>query len=462
MKRALGILVTVLFLHTALFGEWPRRPAVLEELVAEAYAGNLAFKSQSLSVEEALEDLRQVQAHLQPRLDFVARYTRADGGRSIDIPVGDLLNPVYGTLNDLLAAQGQPGRFPSVSNQSIPLMREREQETKLRLIQPLYRPEITRGIRARRAAWQSREAQLAAFKRDLRLSVETAWFRAVQAGSAVQILESARGLTAEALRANRLLFENDKITEDRVLRAEAETLAVAQRLAEARRDQNTARAYLNFLLNRPLDAPLPSARDDELDAAVRSVTKPRDGGFSVTQREELQALIKAVEAAAAAEQAQKSRNRPTLALAIEGGIQGEDYATGPGHNFVMGSVVAEANIWDGRENRSAVRVAQLERKKLEVRFDETRQQLELQLQRAHDDWLAAVAGLETAERRRTASQRAFELVRERQNEGMVTQLSFIDARNELTSAELNLVITQHQLLIAAATLDRAAPVSAQP
>ena len=73
----------------------------------------------------------------------------ADGGRTIDFPVGDLLNPVYETLDEMLVAQGQPPQFPRVRNESIALLRDQEQETKLVLEQPLYEPRIGPAVDAR-------------------------------------------------------------------------------------------------------------------------------------------------------------------------------------------------------------------------------------------------------------------------------------------------------------------------
>jgi hypothetical protein len=42
-------------------------------------------------------------------------YFMAGGGRTVDFPVGDLLNPVYTTLNQLTGGNN----FPQVTNQSI-------------------------------------------------------------------------------------------------------------------------------------------------------------------------------------------------------------------------------------------------------------------------------------------------------------------------------------------------------
>ncbi|ACB73799.1 TolC family protein [Opitutus terrae] len=437
-------------------------PTVAQRYVDEALRQNLALQAQALDLAEARARLAEVSGALQPRLDLVARYSMADGGRTIDIPVGDLLNGVYRTLNEYLLTQGRAPAFPQLENQAIPLLRAREQETKLRLVQPLYRPELTRGIAAARAAAESRDAQLAAYRRELRLAVLTAYHTYLQAETAVEILDSATAVTAEAVRTNRLLAEVDKVTEDRVLRAEADELAVRQQRVEAERDRNAARAYFNFLLNRPLATEIERASEAELQALVQTLTGAELPSLATDRREELLALQRRVQATEAAEQSAAAKLRPTLALAVEGGVQGTEYRTGGGNNFVQGSLVAEWNLWDGRQRRSELEQARITRRRAELEQDVVRQQLALQLQRAQDDYRAAWAAYQSAERRGAAATRAFEIVAQREREGMVAQLSFLDARNERTRADLNRAITQHRLFIAAAALDRAAALSPLP
>lgn len=463
MKVVLILVAAAWVAGPCVASDWPHRPAIVEALIEQAMGDNLALRSQNLDVEIALERLREAQGNFQPKIDFAARYTRADGGRTIDLPVGDLMNPAYDALNQLLAAQGSRGSFPHVDNQSIALNLQREQETKLTLVQPLYRPEIARGVKARRSDWESHEAQLAAYRRELRFQVETAYYRWAQTEAVGRILESASAVTAEALRTNRSLFSVEKITEDRVLRAEADDLEVQQQRLEAERDRKLALAYLNFLLNRPLGMPSTPPTNSELADYVQAVTRIQlQDAPKIDLREELVALTKAIDAAAAAEGVERARRYPTLSLAAEAGIQGEDYGIGHGYNYGMASLVAEVNIWDGKARSSRQHQARLERSKLELRRDQTRQQISLEAERAADELRAAMSACQTAERRREASSRAFEIVSHREREGMSSQLSFLDARNEFTRAELNLQIVRQRLLLAVAAYDRATAATPLP
>src|SRR5260370_35835574 len=105
-------------------------------LVYDALTANLELDGASAGVAQRLAALDQARALYLPSLDFSARYTRASGGRTIQFPVGDLLNPVYATLNQITLSAS----FPAVQNQQIDFQRTREQDTAVSLTPTLYHP----------------------------------------------------------------------------------------------------------------------------------------------------------------------------------------------------------------------------------------------------------------------------------------------------------------------------------
>jgi len=441
---------------------WPAVPAPLDELVEQAWRSNLALAGQSVEVERAAARLVEARSRFLPRLDLAARYSVADGGRTIDVPIGDLLNGAYATLNQYLAGQGLPPRFGPVANQSIPLLRETEQETKLRLTQPLYAPAIARGARAARAGLAAREAQRTAYRRQLRADVHEAFFRHTQAAAGVAIYTSALALVEESLRVNRALAAQGKVTDDVVLRAQAESATVRQQLVDAVKGRDLARSYLNFLLNRPLDTPVPELSESAASAYGSSLERIELPVLATTRREELAALDSARSAARANADAVAARRRPTLALSVETGLQGESYRTAPAARYAMGSVVLEWNLFDGAERRNALVQARADERRAALQQDEARLQLDLQLQEARDEFLVARGALATAALRRDAAREAYRLIARREAEGLANQVTVLDARTALTSAELNFVSTRARLAIAAARLDRAATLSPLP
>jgi outer membrane protein len=447
------------FACAPLFGapelSWPV-PAAADRYVRLALDQNLALNRQALDVDIARARLSLANSLRGPRLDVNARYSLADGGRTIDVPSGDLLNPAYRALNELLVAQGRPAMFPTVSNLAIPLLREREQDTRLRLTVPVFNSELAKVSDSRRSNLEATTLQQAALRRDLRLGVLSGYFGFLRCRSAELILVAAVETTTEALRVSRALLANDKVTEDRVLRAEADDLAVQQQLADAVRDREMAQHTFNVLLHRPLDSNVeePAAAElDALTAVLATRVIPEVGVPSA--REELAALRAAGAAAAAAEAAARARTWPTLWFAADGGIQGESYRFGSGANYAQASLVGELNLWDGRHRRSELVVARAERRRVELQLEGTRELIALETRNAISELAAARSALPAAERRVAAAARAFQLVAAREREGLSNQLAFLDARQTHTAARLNLEITRQRLFVAAARVDRA-------
>jgi outer membrane protein TolC len=254
----------------------PLRPVtvVIEEYVRAGLASNLALQSATLEVERSQAALDAARGRFFPEATLAARYTRAEGGREISLPLGAAFNPVYLTLNELLAADGKPPRFGTIEDPRFQLQREREQDTRISVRQPLYAPAIPAAVRARQSLLEASEFARAALGQRLRRDITVGYVDWLRADRSATIVEASRSLLAENLRINESLFSNGKVTQDQVLRAQAELLAVEQQLGEKRSVRDQLRSYLNFLLNRPLETALESAEpDDELRRAVATLRR---------------------------------------------------------------------------------------------------------------------------------------------------------------------------------------------
>jgi outer membrane protein len=455
LRASVATVLLAVSLDAAENAVWPA-PAVAERYVQLAVQQNLTLQGQGLEVDAAQAQAGVARAQRQPRVDLVGRFSRATGGRIIEVPAADLFNPVFATLNELLAAQGRPATFSSIGNLGIPLLREQEQETKLRLIAPLFNAPLRHLDQSGRAGVAAATARLGAARRELRLAVLQAYYLCQALQATERILTGAVEITTEALRVSRALHAADKVTEDHVLRAEADDLAVRQQLLEATRDFATARHALNTLLNRPLESAIESAPPAEIAALVADLTvRPLPAPGVPEAREEFAALRAAAEAAGLAEAAVQARAQPSVALVVEGGIQGPSYRVNSGSDYTLASVVGEVNLWDGRQRSNEVGLARAQRRRLELQLELARAQLEAETRTAVDSLATARAALPAAERRAAAASRAFALVAAREREGLASQLAFLDARQAETAALLNLEITRLQLLTAGARVDRA-------
>ena len=415
--------------------------AIVEDYVALGLSSNLALANQTLELEKSQAALAAARARFFPELSFNARYTRADGGRQIVIPVGQLLNPAYQTLNDLLIASGGTARFAPLTDQSIPLQLPREQDTRITLRQPLYAPAINAQVAAARASVSAADYARQAYQRSLRRDITLAYLEWLKARRATEIVTSSEALLAENLRVNQSLYDHGKSTRDTVLRAQAEWLGVEQQQREARNGADQARSYLNFLLNRPLDTVLEAA-----ESAGESMPEAARVGDTAAARPDLLALEQAQLAAIAELNAARAARKPSLALGVDAGTEGVDYGIGRNYNFVTGSLVLSWTLFDAGARAAAVSQARLAAAQYANRHEQLAAQIGLEQQQALDNRNSAGDSLVTANARAEAARAAFKIASRRRDTGMASQLEFFDARNELASAELGRNLAGYTLL----------------
>src|SRR4051812_21704654 len=222
MNRQMRYLIVGWALASAAFAQGtdpvadqPGRPlaAVIDGLVREGLASNLSLRAQSLEVERAEAALDAARARYFPEAGFAARYSRAQGGRTIDLPLGDALNPAYQTLNDLLVQQGQQPQFPVVQNETIAFLREREQDTHLSVRLPLIAPAIPAAVRAQRESLSASEYSRQALARRLKRDITVGYLDWLSAVRTQGIVDASVTLLNENLRVNDSLNRNGKITQ---------------------------------------------------------------------------------------------------------------------------------------------------------------------------------------------------------------------------------------------------------
>jgi outer membrane protein len=436
----------------------------LRQVIDEALTANLELRASGATVQSRLAALDQARARYLPVIDFAARYTVADGGRTIEFPVGDLLNPVYETLDQMLVAQGQAPQFPRVRNESIAFLRDQEQETKLVLEQPLYEPRIGPAVDATRADAARAEADLAALRSQVIRDVKQAYYRWIAAQQAVAVLDATLDATRENLKANSSLYRNGKVTRDLVYRAEADVLEVEQeRLATASRVR-IAQSYVNLLRNAPLAQPLPNAALDAetierfrsrlLSAlAGRQADAPKLQDLASQRREELKSLDAAIAVGEARQDLARAAFKPSLAFGAEAGIQGTEYGFADEDRYVLASLVLRFNAFRGGADQAALREARALTDQLRATRELAGQRVRLEVQQALENFEVAEASLDTAAKRAEAATGAFTITSRKRDLGQINQAEFIDARRAQTDAQLNVTRVRAEYLARLAELE---------
>lgn len=444
----------------------PPLDPVLAGLVREVLESNLEVAGAEAGVAQRLAALDAAKARYLPVLDLNVRYSRSQGGREMEIPVGDLMNPVYSTLNDLLAAQGKPPVFAPIDNFSVGFLREEEQNSTLLLTQPLFDPRIPAAKRAAESEHLAALGGLDALRGRLTRDVKQAYYRWLGFGQAVGILEATLELSRSNLAVNESLFRNGKVTEDLVFRAEADVLEIEQRTLDVKNAVTLSKAWVNLLRNQPWDRDLTSVAVGDEDVQrnrARVAAICGSPGFDVpslqatatARRPELRQLDAVIAAATAGEDVAVAANSPLLGLAVDAGSQGTSFEFGSDNLYVLASLVLRFNLFRGGADLAAIREAQARINEVRAARALAEQRIRVEVLETQQAFTVSSSSLQTAEKRAQAARSGFRIAAKKRDLGQINQTEFIDARRSLTDAELNLNRTRFEALSALAAIEYA-------
>jgi len=302
------------------------------------------------------------------------------------------------------------------------------------------------NYRANQNLVEINRAELATFKRQLINEIETSYFTYLKTLKIVENYDQSLKLLEENLRVTRKLFEAEKLTRDAIYRAETQYQQMEQQLEAARNSSDLARSHFNFLLNRPLGA------DVLLDSVSPSVQRPElDMGAlkarALERREEIQGLEAAMSAAMHSAEIAKSGFFPSFALVADYGYQGEKYSFTDKDDYWLVSGVFQWNLFNGFSDKARLSRARLEVNKLEQAMAEARNQIELEVEKSVNNFNSAYRLLKVARLASRSAGENFRMVARKYEEGLASQIEYLDAQTTLTSSRVAETISLYDYLI---------------
>lgn len=410
-----------------------------------ALSQNRVVLEKKAGLGKSLLALREAKRLFLPTSQFEAQYTLARGGRTIDIPIGDLLNPVYETLNQLTASN----TFHNVENAAEQLNPNNFYDLRIRNSMPLLQPDIryTRDIRALQV--EMSQLDLDQYKRELILQVKQAYYQYQQSLQAILIYQRAREVVQEQYRVTQSLLENGKGLPAYVSRAESELKAVETQLLQAHNSQVNALAYFNFLLNRPLTTAVPAA-PPLANRALPEAALPA----SLPDREELQQLYKARAIQQVRLKQAKAYRVPRINAFVDLAAQGFDFTVKRQSFFYLAGIQLQLPLFAGSRNLIRIQQTELDQKQLELHTGQALQQLELAVLVSQNNLNVARSSFQSSRKQEEAAERYFNLIAKGYKEGVNSFIEYLDARNQLTQSQLQRTIRYYQILSALADYER--------
>ncbi len=421
----------------------------LAAYIDTALRSNLVLQQRHVSFEKAVTALKSAKSLYLPSVNLEAGYQTAAGGRNIPLPVGDLLNPVYATLNQLT----QSNQFPAIENETINFLPRNYYDAHIRTTLPLINTDIGHNKRIHEHQVRLSELDVDTYKRELVREIKAAYFGYLGAVQSAAIYRSALELAEEGRRTNERLVEHGKGLPAYVLRSESEVAAAEAALTGAEQQVANARYYFNSLLNRDQGAVIDTVFDPH--NALLAVAGLLHGEVQATAaREELQALATAVSIRETALKMDKQYAVPTLNAFLDVGSQSEGFHFNDQTRYYMAGLQLTFPIFNGNRNKYKAQQSQLDLRNAQLQLAEANQQLQLSHSVALSNLRSAWQHYEAAKRQLAAAQAYQRLIGKGYEAGANSYIETVDARNQYTAARLALSVGTYRVLSAAATVER--------
>lgn len=412
----------------------------LDTYVRAGLESNLVLQEKKLGLQRGLLGLQNAKRLFLPSVNLNGSYTLAEGGRSIAFPAGDMLNPVYATLNQLT----QSNTFPQISNVEEQFLPNNFYDLKVRTTMPLINSDLwhNRSLQTQAAEMKAQEVEI--YRLELIREIRSAYYRYLMALESEGIYQSAIGLVEQNLKVNQSLLNNGKGLPAHVLRAEAELENVKAQLVNAQANIQNARAYLNFLLNRPADQEVEVAAA-ELPEALENTMGEAEG--AVAQRPEIGQLNLAANMNQEALLMEKQYWVPRLSAFVDLGSQGFDFQVNENTLYAMGGLQLDVPLWNGGRDQTDIALREASQRELANQRQQAELGIALAIFSSRNTTLASYAAWKAATRQAEAAEAYFRLIDKGYAQGSFSLIEHIDARNQLTQARLLANIRKYETFI---------------
>lgn len=439
--RKIWLGVVLFFAATGLLSAQSR----LDGYIKEGIASNQSINQQNFMLEKSVYALGEAKSMFLPNVSFLTTYTKADGGRTIDIPVGDMMNNVYSTLNQLTGSNS----FPQLQNQHVLINPDNFYDAKFRITQPILNAELSYNKKIRTKQIDLQKTEVLLYKRELVKEIKTAYYSYLKATNAEKIYQSYLKLVTEGERVNKKLLDNGKINRTALIRSQNEIAKIEASIVSAGKTRESAQFYFNFLLNRPLTD---SILIDDI------TTLPDENLLSannVENREELSKLKIAKGINEDLTGLAKSYLIPKVGASLDLGSQAFDWKFNDRSRYYLFGVSLEWNLFAFGKNSYRIKQTVAEQQVIASQTDYVSQQLQTELKVRQANMQSAISQYEAARSQLNTSQTYYNDLSKLYKEGMAIYIELLDAQNQWVDSQLQANIALFDTWIAFTAIERA-------
>lgn len=437
-----------LFLFISIF-HISAQSEILNNYVQEGLKNSQTLKQQTFQLQKAVVALAEAKALFKPNINFNTTLSTAQGGRKIEIPIGDLVNPIYTTLNKLT----QSNSFPQIQNSSEQLVPKDFYDVRIKTTMPLINAELkyNQAIKQEQISLQKSENQI--YKRELVKDIKTAYINYLKASETIKIYENTIKLLRESERVNESLIKNGSANPTVLIRTRNEIAKINGDFEATRGTQKNAAAYFNFLLNKDFSEKI------EIDTLGRN-------SFNISladgHREELDKIQKGIDINRQILGLNQSYKKFKIGASLDLGSQGRfaqissaDKNFFAPNTFVLLGVSFDLPIYSFGRNQLKIKQSELEISSLDAQMQQVKNQLDLQVEITKNSLNASREIYESKASQVSTAERYYRDMMRRYKEGNLNFIELLDAQTQITTAQLQQSISLYDVWTKWVELERA-------
>ena len=392
-----------------------------EPLISKCWDNDDQLKANHFELKSAEYAYKEAKAMYGPAAGFQTQYTRASGGRIIEFPIGDIINPVYSTLNALT----QGNSFPMLKNEEINFLPDNFYDARFRIEQPIYYPDLQINKALKSEQISLKQIEIKAYKRLLSREVMLAYINYNSVIKSLRIIESGDSLLNEVKRITESMIRNGVALPAALYRVNNEIATLKSKKAEVEASRANALAYIRQLTGD--SSFLPDDFVKGLDKLPSAIVE------SGSIREESSQLELAIRMNGLAMKKEDMFYTPRVGAVLDLGSQAFDFGWSP---YVLFGLNFEINLFDSKRNKFRKEQYAATNEAYKSKKNKVDNQLYLQRTVAFNNFISTLEQAADFDVRLAGAKKFYTDILAAYKAGSAGYLEMIDARTTLTTTEI--------------------------
>lgn len=450
MKIKISLLL-VIFFQTFLLPNGLAQSDILDNYVKEALIKNLSIHSEILKKDKQYSKVEQAKKLWKPSVDLSASYLFAEGGRELLFPLGDLFNPVYGTLNQLTSSTSFP---TNIENEKIQLTPNNYLDLQLSVSKPLINSSIKYNQKIQNELLRINDLDMELSKKEIVAQIKIGYYNYLKTFEGLAIMDETEKLLQEVLTFNKKLVKYDKATPDVLSDVEFQIANLQSQKAMLMEQQDLARAYFNLILNKSLDSEI------VIDGNILLGEFQATENITSLKNNALQSRLefKKIDVASALNSLNQKRidkeKKPTLGISGGIGLQTESFNFENGGPLFTIGLGMNWNLMDGGLRKKKIEEIHVDQRILENDRKRLSQQIEMQVTQVFYKIRSLQIRMQAEEVAVKSAQKSYEAINARYRNDKAILIQLTQAQNSLTTSKMSRALSKYDYLILIAELEK--------